>query len=293
MTLPLWRQPTVCSGAMIRASLPYIYRLAVSLEPAGNIKLGAKFGDLFVELFIAQSALEGFLTSSIYTPYLRSSGPSGAILLAELKKQTDKTDFERVLDPGEISTLTYNFNTFRTALHAELETLMSYLVRQKGGYDTLSLLQYGEVLFPMELAQKVPEAIFDLRESGKCLAFELNTAAGFHVFRATEAVLRKYYTHVTNGAALPKIRNLGVYLHAMKMANAGNAKVRAAVSQMVNLHRNPLIHPEDVLTTTEAMAIFGLAHSAISAMLDELPVPPLTTATVPSGTAPPPVIPGG
>jgi hypothetical protein len=278
---------------MIRSSLPYIYRLAQSIEPVSNIKVGTKFQEVFVELFIAHSSLETFLTGSIYTPYLRSSGPSGHALLAELKKFNENTDFSREFQASDTGSLTYAFNTFRTALHAELETLMTYLVRQKGGYDTLSLLQYGEVLFPLELAQKVPDAIFDLREAGKCLAFELNTAAGFHVFRATEAVLRKYYIHVTGSTALPKIRNLGVYLHAMKMADAGNAKVRAAVSQMVNLHRNPLIHPEDVLTTTEAMAIFGLAHSAITAMLGELPIPPLTTATPPSGVAPPQVVPGG
>jgi hypothetical protein len=90
---------------------------------------------------------------------------------------------------------------------------------------TISLLAFGENLFPPELAFKVPEAIFDSREAGACLAFELPTACGFHVFRATESVLRKYYLQVTRSAVAPKVRNIGVYLNAMKQKKVGDEKI--------------------------------------------------------------------
>jgi hypothetical protein len=99
-------------------------------------------------------------------------------------------------------------------LLADLGVLHSYFVTQKGGFDTISLLAYGENLFPPELASKVRDALFDAREAGKCLAFELPTACGFHIFRATESVLRKYYMQVTNSTIAPKVRNIGVYLNA-------------------------------------------------------------------------------
>jgi len=126
--------------------------------------------------------------------------------------------------------------------------------------------------------------MFDIREAGKSLAFELPTAAGFHLFRATESVLRKYYVHETGSTAPPKVRNIGVYLNALKIANKGDPKVRAALKQMTDLHRNPLIHPETILTLDEAIAIFGIARSAITAMLSVLPVQPLTTGAGPAAS---------
>jgi hypothetical protein len=142
-----------------------------------------------------------------------------------------------------------------------------------------SLLLAGETLFPNDLGTKVPEAMIDVREAAKALAYEIPTACGFHTFRVTESVLRRYYAQVTGGKAQPKVRNIGVYLNALKLANAGDEKIRAALKQMSELHRNPLIHPDVVLTTDEAIATLGIARSVITAMLAVLPVQPPTTAT--------------
>jgi hypothetical protein len=157
--------------------------------------------------------------------------------------------------------------------------LHSYFVTQKGGFDTVSLLAFGENLFPPDLVSKVPEAIFDCREAGKCLAYELPTSCGFHVFRATETVLRKYYLQVSGSKTLPKVRSIGVYLNAMTQKKVGDEKVIFSLRQMADLYRNPLIHPDAVLTQEDAIGVFGLARSAISGMLSVIPVMPLTTST--------------
>ena len=44
-----------------------------------------------------------------------------------------------------------------------------------------------------------------------------------------------------------------------------------AIKQMTKLHRNPLVHPEVILRTEEAIGIIGMARSAIAAMLAALP----------------------
>jgi hypothetical protein len=174
------------------------------------------------------------------------------------------------------------YKNFKIVLLADLGVLHSYFVTQKGGFDTISLLAYGENLFPPELASKVPEALFDARQAGKCLAFELPTACGFHVFRATESVLRKYYLQVTGSSVAPKVRNIGVYLNSMKQKKVGDEKINFALKQMADLYRNPLIHPEAVLTQEEAIGVFGLARSAIAGMLAVLPDIAPTTTTVPA-----------
>jgi hypothetical protein len=159
-----------------------------------------------------------------------------------------------------------------------LQISLPYFVTPKPPYDTAMLLEYGESLLPIELAQKAPEALFDAREAGKCLAYEVATAAGFHILRAAESVVRRYYADITGGAAQPKVRNLMVYVRKMQNAGVGDPKILSSLEQIAKLHRNPLIHPEDVLTVTEAMALIGIVRSAVSAMLAVLPDVPLTTS---------------
>src|SRR5665213_3060576 len=104
------------------------------------------------------------------------------------------------------------------------------------------------------------------------LAYEIPTACGFHIFRATESVLRKYYSHSTGGSPPPKVRNIGVYVRMLRAQNCGDEIVLATLQQLARLHRNPLIHPEAVLTMDEAIATLGIARSVVTAMLKILPV---------------------
>ena len=79
--------------------------------------------------------------------------------------------------------------------------------------------------------------MFDAQQAAKCLAYDVATACGFHAFRVTESVLRRYWTHETGGTAHPKVRTLGVYIAALMRAGAGDPKVLAALKQLNELHR--------------------------------------------------------
>ena len=265
---------------MIRISLPFIFKLANDIEPLASLpEQQTTYGEIWVRLAIAEQTIRNLVEGSLYSPYLRTSYAAAQELLNILRSQISKS-FEqtRTIEPYETWAIRNSYSQYKIALLAELGALSSYFVTQKGGFDTVSLLAFGENLFPTDLGTKVPEAIFDAKEAGKCLAYEASTACGFHVFRITESVLRKYYSHVTGGAAAPKVRSLGVYVTALKKAGKGDEKILAALKQMTDLHRNPLIHPETILTVDEAIAIFGIARSAITAMLTVLPIVPPTTS---------------
>jgi len=173
------------------------------------------------------------------------------------------------------------YSNYKIALLAEIDSFYSYFVTQKRGYDTFSLLQQADVLFPDELRSKVPEAIFDIQEAGRALAFERFTAAGFHIFRAVESVVRRYWAHVSGGKAPPKVRSLGVYIAALEKAKVDDPKVISALRQLNTLHRNPLAHPEVALTMDEATAILGASQSVICATLAGLPTIKPTTCQAP------------
>jgi hypothetical protein len=67
----------------------------------------------------------------------------------------------------------------------------------------------------------------------------------------------------------------------------GEKRIVEAIKQMTKLHRNPLIHPEVILTSEEAIGIIGMARSVIGAMLATLPDAPGTTgAPKPEVTVP-------
>jgi hypothetical protein len=112
---------------------------------------------------------------------------------------------------------------------AELAVLPLYGVTRKAGSALPTLIENGAACFPTEIRSKAPEALPDLEQATRCIAFELFTAAGFHLDRANEAVLRRYWDAVTNGATRPASRNMGDYLNELNKLNAGDAKVKAAL----------------------------------------------------------------
>lgn len=264
---------------MIRISLPYIFNLASELEPLADLQAETPYLDALSVIYTAKQAIEGLYTSSVFSDTLRSSRPYADRLFKPLNDAISAENIDRNMNWSEVYAITHAYTQFKIALLAELEIVTAYFVTQKGGYDTVSLLDHATQLFPGDLGPKAPEALFDVAEAAKCLAFERPTACGFHLFRATESILRRYYSEVTGGKAEPKVRSIGVYLNALKQCGNGDPKIIAALKQMVDLHRNPLIHPDAVLSPDEALSIHGIARSAIGAMLAQLPESPLTTST--------------
>lgn len=90
-----------------------------------------------------------------------------------------------------------------------------------------------------------------------------------------------YYDHVTGGKPRPSGRNIDDYIAALNKLETGDQKVLSALKDLKDLHRNPLVHPEDSLENVdEAIALLGSIQSGVVHMLKaiKLPAPP-TTAT--------------
>jgi hypothetical protein len=255
------------------------------MEPLSSLPADARFGDVFTRLWLAQQQLEALLNNSVFTPSLRSSRPFAETLLRSIREQLTAGDMDRILSMQDVGLIKIYADEFKLAFLAEMAMLPAYFVTQKGSHDTLTLLDQAHRLFPDDLHAKVPEAMFDVIEAGKALAYETATACGFHVFRAVEAVLRRYYTEVTGGRPHPKVRVIAVYVNAMQQRKCGDEKILSTLKQLSTLHRNPLIHPDVVLTNNEAISLVGMAHSAITAMLAALPAVLPTTTSPGSATA--------
>jgi hypothetical protein len=267
---------------MHHISVPYLFQAASILDslralPEEDTRIDEVVGDL---ADAHQQMINLHAPESLYATSLRSAIQSGEFVAKAIMEETNDRTPGRVVTGQKLREIKSRYEAYRSALLGALSAMGAFLVSQKGSHEVFSLLFEGEKLFPSDLKEKVPEAIFDAQQAGKCLAYDVATACGFHAFRLTESVVRRYWSLSTGGAAHPKVRSLGVYIAALSRAGVGDPKVIAALKQMNELHRNPLIHPEAALTTEEALNIVGLARSAVAEMLTHLPKLPQTTTTV-------------
>lgn len=256
---------------MIKLDLSYFLRLSAQLARLRFLKVDGMVREARAVLQEARTWLTHFGQEAMFG----SAGMRTAKLqLPGLLNQIDfllGLDDSRPLSFDAYFPLVSALSNFETALLSEATMADAYYVLEKKPYSTPTLITEGEALFPPEIRAKVPEALTDMREAGKCIAFELPTAAAFHIYRVTEAVLRRYWEAVAGTKPKPKLRTIGVFLAALKKHECGDSKVIAALAQLNELHRNPTIHPEDHLTLGEAIALLGMASSAMAAMLKEIP----------------------
>jgi hypothetical protein len=277
------KNPCRKKHTMIRVSLSYVYSVAAGIEPLTQLRdnQDTPFSELYLLIAVAFDTVSQLNAGSIYSGELRSSRALARQLMELLQSQIDNNDYNRIVTPIEIWRIKNVCEQYKIALMAELSSLSLYFVTRKGGFDTLALLEFAESLFPNELVVKVPESSFDAREAGRCLAYESSTAAGFHLFRVLECVIRRYYTHETNGAAPPKVRSIKTYVRALQTAKKGDPKVLFLLEQIADGYRNPLIHPDAAIDFDQAVTIQNLVRAAVSAMLAILPAP-IPTTTSPS-----------
>lgn len=155
---------------------------------------------------------------------------------------------------------------FQAVLREELNISDTYIVAPKAHFSTTTLVENGELMFPEEIRNLLQgEAIHDIRQGARCFAFELPTAAGFHFLRAIEAVIHKFYDVLSNGAKRPVRAAMGIYIDELIKLNA-NPELVATLKQIKDLHRNPVVHPEETLDMIEAQMLMGIMQSAIFAM---------------------------
>jgi hypothetical protein len=230
--------------------------------------------DAIIAVVVARANIGSFLAENPLD--LEAALDAGNDLLATLTKCSEMGDPELrksdAMPPVLVAELKVAVDSFQATLLRELPRRPTYIVQKKGGFREHSLVDRGEELFPAELVSKVPDAIPDIKQGTRCIAFDLPTAAGYHLHRANEAVLRVYYDAVTGGAPRPKDRSIGSYLREMDSRGAGTTDMKETIRNIAKFHRNPLIHPEHSLKdVNEAIALLNNIHTAMVGMLREIP----------------------
>ncbi len=183
------------------------------------------------------------------------------------------TDYE--LNRQEADDFGEEVKIVRAVLEAECLTKVAYVPSEKR-FDVRRLLDDAPSLLAPDAFQKLPDvAAHDMREAGRAIAFNLPTAAAFHLLRATEATLRAYYLNrVRRGRVRPLL--WGPMVASLRSRRRPPDPV--LISNLDNIRlafRNPTAHPEKVYDIDEAQDLFGLCIEVLNRMARELP--PRTT----------------
>ena len=256
---------------MLRVNEFQLYELATIIHPLTLVTNEAKYSQVWWDWSRAKDALSNlFKQRSLEVCW----GPANE-LFAALKEfipdNLDEAIAKVPVDLGsepelgwQVAAIRTAAEKFETVISAELSNSDTYWVSPKGTHKTSMLLQYAHQAIPQWILQKIPEIKSDLDEAGRCLVFDVSTAAGFHLLRATETVIRKYYAMAAGTQPPVKFRNWGAYIRVLRRVPQVDQKVVSMIDHIREHYRNPILHPEDNLAPDEALVLFGLCVSAIT-----------------------------
>lgn len=261
---------------MLRVNEFQLYELATHIHPLTAVTHEVKYSEVWLNWFQAKEALQNLFKQ-------RSLEVCFAIAneLYEALRNIVPDSLEEAIAkvPADLSTeqpigwTAHRIQTaaekFETVISAELSNSDTYWISPKGTHKTSMLLQYAHLELPLSVTNEMPEVKADFDEAGKCLLFDTSTAVGFHLLRATEAVIRRYYKVVTGVEPKQKFRNWGAYIKRLNEKGASK-KITEHLDHMRENYRNPILHPEVNLSPDEAQVLFGVCVSAIFMLANEI-----------------------
>lgn len=256
---------------MRRVNTFAFYTLAKHLKPIEALPETTTYGEVVLPLVNARWQVESLLNNEVVPlricrhAALQLINTITDIVPKELqeafKSERDRTE---VISWWHLNPIREAASRFETVLAEELNVQDTYSVAQKGVYATAELIESAERMIPESLRAKMSDqAIFDLREAGKCLAFETPTASAFHLLRSVESMLLAYYELVTESKAPTRMRNWGVYIKNLRATGKADPKILDFLDHIRETYRNPISHPEATITTDEMLVLFGVATAAI------------------------------
>lgn len=277
VTSELWASIELWGGNMDKVNLPFFYNLGSALKPLTEMVVTPQSRlDALIAGFNVRSQIQLLFDSFAALTVCRASGISVIAALDTAMRWFTETPQDKRLEQDTNADLAFQrlvttAREFQTVLSAELQTLAVYQVTHGGAYSVAALIEKAETIIP-EVSRKAlgtisPKTLGELNQAGRCIAFDLPTAAGFHIMRAIEVLLLAYCR--AYGAKV-KGRNWNSYIKALEVMTTANPKTLAVLDQIRDLHRNPTVHPEDTLTTDEGTSLLGIAQSVIIAMVTDI-----------------------
>lgn len=192
-------------------------------------------------------------------------------------KFTFPDDPEKKVASWEFVSVQTTIRNFEAVFKAESQGSATYRVEKKGTYNTSGLVdRASDTLAPDVRAFVGQQCLDEYQAAGRCFAFGLHTAAGYHACRATEAVLRRYYQFFI-GADDAQKNTWGDLIGPLEKLLEGGGSFRipdkktiSHLKHMKDFDRNPLSHLRSVLDESGADIVLNYAKVSITVMAQEI-----------------------
>ncbi len=250
---------------MIRRPIWSYFFFGTVIRYLQDAQPGYRIGDL-EHAACVRSNLEqlfGYMTELNLRVTPRTSAASRLqALLNDLKIMKDN----EVLTVEHARDLNSQVEELRETLEAELTSIFAYAISPKR-LDPERLLDQPAALFAPGVFARLPDiARYDLAEAARCIAFEVPTAAAFHLMRATEAVLRGFYRSVASRARRARMwgeitadlrKRRSASRHAVLLNHLDNIRLS---------FRNPTQHPDARYNVDEVQDLWAVCVDVINRM---------------------------
>jgi hypothetical protein len=271
------------TNPMDRAELHRVYELGGAIHRLADLSTETTLRDYFRAYVGAEKALNMLLSAD---PQVRVDLCLDAArhllkIIRDIETnqfRDEKGNFDVPSDPSK--KLNYDYYGLRDALQnfeavfrAEMQAASTYWVPKRGTHSTRDLVDTFDRTFLPELHPTIGEiALNEYRNAGRCFAFGLWTAAGYHTCRAVEAVLRPYYRTFTGKESKDgqTWHNLIEGLEGAENEPKPVDKTLFYLRQLKDNERNPLMHVRVVLDEQDADLLLSAAKIVIIHMAREL-----------------------
>lgn len=190
--------------------------------------------------------------------------------LIKFKKEIEKSSKTKLTqkDCNELSQIA---KILLPTLQAEIKGYEVFIITDKR-YSIEKLTEKIDQLFSPGVYGYLSDiAQYDISESGKCILYETPTAAAFHILRATESILKKYYKKFLRRSHQGK--TWGQLLNELRNKQRGKLPNTITLNQLWHIKdsfRNPTNHPEKTYDINEVQDLFNLCIDVINRMVNDI-----------------------
>lgn len=156
--------------------------------------------------------------------------------------------------------------TVEAAAVAEASGMLVYVAREQRFASDKLLHDVGFLMAPGVFESLPAIAQSDFSEAGRCIAYEVATAAAFHLMRGTEDVLRWFHKSVIKRGG--KATMWGPIVNELRARR--NPPPKTLLDNLDNLRsnfRNPTQHPEKIYDIQEAQDLLSLSLDVVNRMV--------------------------
>lgn len=252
-----------------------LYQMAKEMTSIDHLRTGARAQEAWITLCTVHNWLESFLEETKNLPI-----PKTHEALARLHQQVTKVN-KRVFDDSiaeREAPLTLSENSdirealleFEKEFEHESRQIAVFGVTPKDDRDLRILIDDAIKNWPADVLAALPDKTkYDLREAGRCLAFERPTACALHICRATEALMLGYYEKLATQPWPHAQKDWGIYNRELIALNAPE-RITTRLDEIRKMDRNAYAHPDITVPLDEAPIIYGLCRNVIFLMAKEM-----------------------